>query len=89
MKDKRLNTNKLKISKFVYALVFFLFVIFAVSLTYRCMVDYNATEKLTISEFIENRNIYEDVLLPERGTIYDTNGNALAEDVSSYTLIAY
>ena len=89
MKDKKLNTNKLKISKFVYILVFFLFIIFGVSLTYRCMVDYKATDKLTISEFIKNRNIYEDVLLPERGTIYDINGNALAEDVSSYTLIAY
>ena len=89
MKDKKLNTNKLKISKFIYVLVFFLFIIFAVSLTYRCMVDYKATDKLTISEFIENRNIEEDVLLPERGTIYDINGNALAEDVSSYTLIAY
>ena len=27
--------------------------------------------------------------MPERGTIYDTKGNALAQDVSSYTLIAY
>ncbi len=89
MKDRKLNTNKLKISKFVYVLVFFLFIIFGLSLTYRCMVDYQATDKLSISEFIQNRNIEEDVLLPQRGTIYDINGNPLAEDVSSYTLIAY
>ena len=89
MKDKRLNTNKLKISKFMYLLVFFLFVIFALALSYRCLVDYEAKDGVTISEFIQNRNTVEEVLMPERGTIYDVNGNALAEDVSSYTLIAY
>ena len=89
MKDKKVNTNKLKISKFVYVIVFFLFVTFGVSLTYRCLVDYEATSEVTISEFIKNRNINEEVILPKRGTIYDTLGNALAEDVSSYTVIAY
>ena len=89
MKDGKINTNKLKISKFVYVIVFFLFVIFGASLAYRCLVDYKATDKLTISEFILNRNIEEDVLMPERGTIYDINGNILARDVSSYTVIAY
>ena len=27
--------------------------------------------------------------MPDRGTIYDVRGNILAQDVSSYTLIAY
>ena len=89
MKDKKINTNKLRISKFVYIFVFFLSIIFAISLCYRCLVDYKATDKVTISEFIKNRNINEEIILPERGTIYDKLGNALAEEVSSYTLIAY
>ena len=89
MKDKKINTNKLRISKLVYVLVFFLFIIFGVSLGYRCLVDYDATKGVSISQFILNRNIEEDVILPDRGTIYDVNGNALAQDVSSYTLIAY
>lgn len=89
MKDKKINTNKLRISKFVYIFVFFLSIIFAISLCYRCLVDYRATDKVTISEFIKNRNINEEIILPERGTIYDKLGNALAEEVSSYTLIAY
>lgn len=89
MKGNKINTNKLKINKFVYIIVFFLFVIFGLSLGYRCLVNYDAMPGVSISDFISNRNIEEDVLLPERGTIYDKNGNALAQDVSSYTLIAY
>lgn len=89
MKDSKININKLKISKFMYLTVFFLFLIYGISLGYRCLVDYKANGKMTISEFIKNRNVSEEVLLPERGTIYDTKGNALAQDVSSYTLIAY
>ena len=89
MKDKKLNTNKLKISKFVNVFVFFLFMLFIGALAYRCLVDYEATPGVTISEFIKNRNINEEVILPTRGTIYDVNGNPLAQDVASYTLIAY
>ena len=89
MKSNKVNTNKLKISKFVYVIVFFLFTIFGLSLGYRCLVDYESTKGVSISEFIQNRNIEEDVLMPERGTIYDINGNALAQDVASYTIVAY
>ena len=89
MKDKKINTNKLKISRIMYFLVFFLFIIFSIALIYRCLVDYDATPGVTISEFTRNRNINEEIILPVRGTIYDINGNALAQDVSSYTVIAY
>jgi len=89
MKDNKINTNKLRIHKIEYLVVFFLFLIFSGVLTYRCLVDYQAKGKLTISEFIKNRNINEEIILPDRGTIYDINGNPLAQDVSSYTLIAY
>lgn len=88
MKDSKINTNKLKISKFVYLTVFFLFILFSVSLGYRSLADYPVGD-ITFSEFIENRNINEEIIMPDRGTIYDTLGNVLAQDVSSYTLIAY
>ena len=88
MKDSKINTNKLKVSKFVYLTVFFLFVLFSITLGYRCLADYEVNN-ITFSEFIENRNINEEVIMPDRGTIYDSKGNILAQDVSSYTLIAY
>ena len=89
MRDKKIQTNKLRISKIVYVFVFFLCFILSAALAYRCLVDYKANGEVTISEFIKNRNIVEDVIMPTRGTIYDIKGNTLAEDVASYTLIAY
>jgi len=89
MKDNKIHTNKLKIGKSMYFIIFFLFLILSLALVYRCLIDYKANENVTISEFIKNRNIVEDVIMPKRGTIYDVKGNVLAEDVASYTLIAY
>lgn len=88
MKDKKINTNKLMISKLWYLGVFLLFLIIAFFLVYRSLVDYKVGS-LTISEFINNRNINEEIIMPTRGTIYDKKRNVLAQDVSSYTLIAY
>lgn len=88
MKDRKINTNKLKVSKFVYVTVFFLFVVFSIALCYRCLADYKVNN-IMFSEFIANRNINEEIIMPDRGTIYDSKGNVLAQDVSSYTLIAY
>ena len=88
MKDNKINTNKLKVERFVYFGVFFLVVILGITLVYRCLADYKVND-IMFSEFIANRNIKEEVIMPERGTIYDSKGDVLAQDVSSYTLIAY
>ena len=39
--------------------------------------------------FAANRNTVSKVLKAKRGTIYDMSGNVLAQNVTSYTLIAY
>ncbi|MBR6690606.1 MAG: penicillin-binding protein [Bacilli bacterium] len=44
---------------------------------------------IDMKEFASNRNTVTDILTAERGTIYDIEGNALAQNISSYTLIAY
>ncbi|MBR5662546.1 MAG: PASTA domain-containing protein [Bacilli bacterium] len=44
---------------------------------------------IDIKKFADNRNTQEDVLYAKRGTIYDNNGEVLAQTVNSYTLIAY
>lgn len=44
---------------------------------------------IDIKKFADNRNTQEDILFAKRGTIYDKNGEVLAQSVNSYTLIAY
>lgn len=88
MKERKLNTNKLRVNKFWYLVVFFLFILFSITLCYRTLYNYPVLD-ITIDEFINNRNINEEIIMPNRGSIYDINGNILAQDVSSYTLVAY
>ncbi len=44
---------------------------------------------INMNEFAKMRNIEDRKLYALRGTIYDNDGNALALNVSSYTVIAY
>ena len=44
---------------------------------------------IDMKAFASNRNTYSKILYSKRGTIYDKDGNTLATDVSSYTVIAY
>ena len=44
---------------------------------------------IDMQKFAANRNTVTDILTAERGTIYDIEGNVLAQNISSYTLIAY
>ena len=85
---KELNTNKALISKKTFIVVLLFLLIFIGKMTYLCLVDYDVNNN-KLSVFIENRNIKKETILPERGTIYDVNGNVLAQNVASYTVIAY
>ena len=44
---------------------------------------------INMKEFASNRNTVTEILTAERGTIYDVEGNVLAQNITSYTLIAY
>lgn len=46
-------------------------------------------EGVNIQNFANSRTTRQETLSSKRGTIYDVKGNALAQNVSSYTLIAY
>ena len=85
---KEINNDKFRISKPVIIVTFFLFIVLIIRLCYLFLFDYKVGNS-TITAFIKNRNTTEEVIMPKRGTIYDVNGNILANDVISYTLIAY
>ena len=46
-------------------------------------------DKIKINSYAIRRNIVKTSIPASRGTIYDVNGDVLAQNVSSYTLIAY
>ena len=88
MAKKKNNTKIIKTNYLFVFGVIGLFGYFIFRLSYLCLVDYNIGNE-TITAFIRNRNTEEEIILPKRGSIYDTNDNVLAEDVASYTIIAY
>lgn len=70
-------------------LIVFLFVFFV--LFYRAAILSLSTEidGINLSSFASSRTTEHDTILAKRGTIYDVNGDILAQNVYSYTLIAY
>lgn len=88
MRKKKVNINRVRPSYGLFPCVFLLFCVFIVRIFYLCTTDYMVGDE-TITAFIKKRNTNEEVLLPTRGSIVDQNGNILAEDVASYTVIAY
>lgn len=85
---KKKNNNKINFSNLVFIVFFFFFILIIGKMCYLCLYDFSVNDT-TISAFVENRNIKNEVLEPVRGTIFDVNGNTLAQDVASYTVIAY
>ena len=88
MRRKKINVNKIRPSYGMLMFVILLFLVFSFRIVYLCATDYMVGES-TISAFIKSRNTNEEIILPTRGSIIDANGNVLAEDVASYTVIAY
>lgn len=88
MKKVKKNNDRFHVSNIVIFVTFFLFILLIGRICYLTLVDYKVGES-TISLFIKNRNTEEEVIIPDRGSIYDNNGEVLATDVASYTLIAY
>ncbi len=87
-KKKGITTNRnVRISNIALLVTLFLFLL----LLYRAGV-LSLSEKvdgINLSEFASQRTIKHETILAKRGTIYDVNGEALAQNVYSYTLIAY
>lgn len=84
---KKVKLNNIKFSNglIVIALLFFVAIIIRISyLSLSTKVD-----GINLQEFASNRTNKKEILKAKRGSILDVNGNILAENVSSYTVIAY
>lgn len=84
MKRKR---SRVRVSR-LFILVFFCAFVVAMGKLVFVSVSNNVDGK-DLTAFAKNRNTKKRVLHASRGNIYDVNGEAIAQNVNSYTLIAY
>lgn len=73
--------------KYIY--FFFCFVFLIVYCQYAYIALFPSVYGINMSEFATKRNVVTSILYAKRGTIYDSDLNSLAMDVSSYTVVAY
>ncbi len=79
LKGIKFNILYVLVFLFVFGVIFYRMGILSMS---------EKIDNIDIQKFANSRTYKKDVLSSKRGTIYDVNGNALAQNVSSYTLIA-
>ena len=79
------NAWKTPLRMFTIFLVF----IFVLFLQYLYLAISPNVYGINLQEFASKRNTYSGILYSKRGTIYDKDGNTLAMDITSYTVIAY
>ncbi len=84
MKKKR---SCVKINKIIVLAFFCAFIAAIIKLEYVAIVT--NVDGTNLKEFVSNRNTTKKTLYASRGNIYDVNGDAIAQNVNSYTLIAY
>lgn len=86
MKKERV-VNRVHINRFIFISGLLLFLVIIIRLIYLNLSP--NIDGINLEEFAKNRNTTKETLYATRGTIYDYNGEVLAQTVDSYTLIAY
>ncbi len=83
------TSNKIKWNAPIVCFVIFFIIIVILFLQFCYLGLSKKVYGIDIQEFASNRNTVTSILTAQRGTIYDMEGNVLAQNISSYTLIAY
>jgi len=83
------RAKKHRVNWYMTLFVFFLFFIVLTYVKYLYIALSPTVNDINLSKFASNRNTFSTTLYANRGTIYDKDGNTLALNVSSYTVIAY
>lgn len=87
MRRKKQKKNNYKASRNTF-LVFFVLIL--ILFTKYCYIALSPkVNGRNMKEFASSRNTISRTLKADRGTIYDSEGNILANNVTSYTIIAY
>lgn len=84
---RRLNVNKVRVSKLLIVFILLFFVIVIARLLYLGISP--KIDGIDLKTFVANRNTRKKTTYAKRGTIYDSSSNVLARTINSYTVIAY
>ena len=83
-----MNKNK-NIKMINFFLIFVLICFFVFLFVLSNMIFKDSYEGTNLKEFADSRSVVKKSINAKRGSIYDSKGDSLALNVSSYTLIAY
>ncbi len=86
-KQKRIVNRNIRIANTTLILILFLFCFFLYRISVLSLSD--TVDGINLKQFASNRTIRHETIYAKRGSIYDANGEVLAINVYSYTLIAY
>ena len=81
------KARTIRINRVFLMVVVFLFAVIIAKLIYVGLSP--VVDGVNIKEFADSRNTKKETIVANRGTIYDSNGEILAQNVNSYTVIAY
>ena len=81
------SNKKYRLVNFFILIALFCFVILIGRLSFLALSP--EIDGINIKEFADNRSVVNKTIKAKRGDIYDSSGKYLAQNVSSYTLIAY
>ncbi len=81
------RTRTVRINIFFIIGIVFLFVIIILKLLYVSLSK--NVDGINLKEFAEARDIVKEDIIASRGTIYDKRGEILAQNVNSYTVVAF
>ncbi len=84
---KKDQNSKIKVNPLLLLVSFFLLV--GLGLRMAQLSLFNTIDGVNLHKLASSRTTKKEILPANRGTIYDIKGNALAENVLSYTVIAY
>ena len=87
MKRKKRRKNNIKYSKLLIITSLFLFALMIARVTQLALAE--EVDDTNLQALARQRTTKTDIIKAERGNIYSSDGEALAQNVSSYKLIAY
>ena len=83
---KKEKSKKWHFPKVCTIVILISFLVLEIRMAYIALLP--RVDGINIQEFAKNRNTTTKILKAQRGVIYDVSGNVLAQNVTSYTVVA-